>query len=225
MVDVFWMSVQRSAALRLEELWNDLQECYRFNPLCPYSMASFYKEPAAVQQICTSHTRVRATDPGNGETSMTDQLAQYARRLAREIAHRSEVEIALRNTLRELRRKEEELRESEEQFRDFVENAAVGLHQIGPDGTILWANRAELELLGYTREEYIGRRISDIHADRGVINDILARLGHGEELHDYEARLRAKDGSIRHVLISSNIHTRDGRFINTRCFMRDITQR
>src|SRR5262249_5698400 len=42
---------------------------------------------------------------------------------------------------------------------------------------------------------------------------------------DYEALLRAKDGSIRHVLISSNIHTRDGRFINTRCFMRDITQR
>jgi PAS domain S-box-containing protein len=224
-VDVLWLSGQHSAALRLEELCNDLQDRHSFNLLCAYSMAGFYKEPAAVHQVGAGHTGVRATDPGDGETSLTHELAQYASGLAREIAHRSEVEIALRHALRELRHKEEQLRESERQFRDFVENAAVGLHQIGPDGTILWANRAELELLGYTREEYIGRRISDIHADRGVINDILARLGRGEELHDYEARLRAKDGSIRHVLISSNIHTRDGRFINTRCFMRDITQR
>ncbi|HEX8111214.1 MAG TPA: PAS domain-containing protein [Kofleriaceae bacterium] len=225
LVDVLWLSGQHSAALRLEELCNDLQDRHSFHLLCAYSMAGFYKEPAEVHQVCASHTGVRATDPGDGGTSLTNELAQYASGLAREIAHRSEVEIALRNALRELRHKEEQLRESEQQFRDFVENAAVGLHQIGPDGTILWANRAELELLGYTREEYIGRRISDIHADRGVINDILARLGRGEELHDYEARLRAKDGSIRHVLISSNIHTRDGRFINTRCFMRDITQR
>jgi PAS domain S-box-containing protein len=224
-VDVLWLSGQHSAALRLEELCNDLQDRHPFNLLCAYSMAGFYKEPAAAQPARAGHAEVRATDPGDGETSLTNELAKYASSLAREIAHRSEVELALRNALRELRHKEEQLRESEQQFRDFVENAAVGLHQIGPDGTILWANRAELELLGYTREEYIGRRASDIHADRGVINDILARLGRGEELHDYEARLRAKDGSIRHVLISSNIHTRDGRFINTRCFMRDITLR
>lgn len=224
-VDVLWLSGQHSAALRLEELCNDLQDRHAFHLLCAYSMAGFYKEPAAIRQVGAGHTAVRATDLGTGETSLTNELAQYASGLAREIAHRSEVEIALRNALRELRHKEEQLRESEQQFRDFVENASVGLHQIGPDGTILWANRAELEMLGYTREEYIGRRISDIHADRGVINDILLRLGRGEELHDYEARLRARDGSIRHVLISANIHTRDGRFINTRCFMRDITQR
>ena len=224
-VDVLWLSGQHSAALRVEELCDDLQDHHPFNLLCAYSMAGFYKEPAAVHSVCASHTVVRATDPGDGETSLTNELAQYASSLAREIAHRSEVEVALRHALRELRHKEELLRESEQQFRDFAENAAVGLHQIGPDGTILWANRAELELLGYTREEYIGKRISDIHADRGVINDILARLGRGEEIHDCEAQLRAKDGSTRHVLISSNIHTRDGRFINTRCFMRDITQR
>jgi PAS domain S-box-containing protein len=224
-VDVLWLSGQHSAALRVEELCDDLQDHHPFDLLCAYSMAGFYREPAAVHPVCASYPAVRATDPGDGETSLTNELAQYAGSLAREIAHRSEVEIALRHALRELRHKEEQLRESEQQFRDFVENAAVGLHQIGPDGTILWANRAELELLGYTREEYIGKRITDIHADRGVINDILARLGRGEEVHDYEAQLRARDGSIRHVLISSNTHTRDGRFINTRCFMRDITQR
>ena len=51
------------------------------------------------------------------------------------------------------------LRGSEAALRDFVETATIGLHWVGADGTILWANQAELDLLGYTREEYIGRNI------------------------------------------------------------------
>ena len=43
---------------------------------------------------------------------------------------------------------EERLRRSEQQLADFFENATVGLHWVGPDGTILRANRAELDLLG-----------------------------------------------------------------------------
>jgi GAF domain-containing protein len=34
-----------------------------------------------------------------------------------------------------------------------------------------------------------------------------------------------EDGSIRHVLIDSSVHWRDGEFINTRCVTRDITAR
>jgi len=55
-------------------------------------------------------------------------------------------------------------------------------------------------------------------------DDILARLSRGEKLDKYEARLRAKDGSIKHVLISSNVHFQDGHFINTRCFTLDVTE-
>src|SRR5688572_31556761 len=95
------------------------------------------------------------------------------------------------------RRAEHELRRSQRELTDFVENATVGLHWVGPDGTILWANRAELDLLGYTREEYVGRNIAEFHADRPVIDDMLCRLARGEELQSYEARLRCKDGSVR----------------------------
>ena len=76
---------------------------------------------------------------------------------------------------------EDELRRSEQELADFFENATVGLHWVGPDGTILRANRAELDLLGYSREEYVGRPIADFHADEDVICDILKRLaGRGE---------------------------------------------
>jgi PAS domain S-box-containing protein len=122
------------------------------------------------------------------------------------------------NTLEELRRRERELA-------DFIENASIGLHWVGADGTILWANQAELDLLGYTREEYIGRGIAEFHADSDVIKDILCRLTNKETLQDYEARLRCKDGSVRHVLINSNVMWEEDRFVHTRCFTRDITER
>jgi PAS domain S-box-containing protein len=108
-------------------------------------------------------------------------------------------------------------------FEDFFENGAVALHLVGSDGTILHANKAELELLGYPAEEYIGRPIADFHADQEVIEDILRRLKDGEKLEKYPARLVARDGSIKHVEITSSVCFRDGHFANTRCFTVDVT--
>jgi PAS domain S-box-containing protein len=113
---------------------------------------------------------------------------------------------------------------SEFDFEDFFENGAVALHSVGSDGTILHANRAELELLGYTASEYVGRPIVDFHADRAVIEDVLARLARGEKLKRYPARLRAKDGTLKHVEITSSAQFRGGTFICTRCFTVDVTE-
>jgi PAS domain S-box-containing protein len=125
----------------------------------------------------------------------------------------------------ERKQTDEALRRAEQTLRDFVENAAVGMHWVGPDGTILWANRTELEMLGVTPEEYIGHHIAEFHADKPVIEDILDRLTKNETLRDYEARLRCKDGSLRQVLINSNVLWEDNKFVHTRCVTRDITDR
>ncbi len=138
---------------------------------------------------------------------------------------------ALRTAIRarrrqyELRDHIEALRRSESNLSDFFENANVGLHWAGPDGIILRANQAELDLLGYDREEYVGHRIADFYADQEVIGDILKRLADGEKLHDYPAQLRCKDGSIKGVLISSSVYWEQGKFIHTRCFTLDVTDR
>jgi PAS domain S-box-containing protein len=123
------------------------------------------------------------------------------------------------------RQQHELLRQSQQDLSDFVENAIFGLHWVAADGTIIWANQAELDLLGYTREEYIGHSITEFHADQEIITDILQRLLSDRVVQDYEADLRCKDGSIRRVLIDSNSSWRDGEFIRTRCFTRDITDR
>lgn len=116
------------------------------------------------------------------------------------------------------------LEQREAELRDFMENVAVPLHWVGEDGTILWANAAEMHFLGYAPQEYIGHNIAEFHADETVITDILARLKNDERLMGYEARLRCKNGSIRYVSISSSVYREEGRFVHTRCVTLDITE-
>jgi two-component system cell cycle sensor histidine kinase/response regulator CckA len=112
---------------------------------------------------------------------------------------------------------------SERELADTFENSAVAIHWVGPDGTILRANQAELDLLGYTREEYVGRNIADFHCDAPVIEELLARLDGGEVVRNFAASLRCKDGSVKHVLIDSSVYREGDRFIHARCFTRDVS--
>ncbi|MGY6156303.1 PAS domain-containing sensor histidine kinase [Paraburkholderia graminis] len=121
------------------------------------------------------------------------------------------------------RHMEDEFRRRTEDLEDFFENGAVALHIVNGDGIIVRANRAELELLGYPESEYVGRHIAEFHADDCVIREILQRLSSNQPLVRFPARLRAKDGSIRHVLVTSNGRFVDGRLLNTRCFTTDVT--
>ncbi len=132
---------------------------------------------------------------------------------------------ALKTEVAERQEAEEALRRSESNLRDFLENATIGMHWVGHDGRIVWANQTELDLLGYTAEEYVGHHISEFHVDAPVIEDILHRLAGGEVLREYEARLRRKDGSVRHLIIDSSALFEEGKFVHTRCFTRDISDR
>jgi two-component system cell cycle sensor histidine kinase/response regulator CckA len=111
----------------------------------------------------------------------------------------------------------------ERELADTFDNGAMAIHWVGPDGTILRANQAELTLVGYAAEEYLGRNIAEFHADAPVIEDLLRRLHAGEVVHDYPARLRCKDGTIKHVLIDSSVYREGDAFLHTRCFTRDVT--
>jgi PAS domain S-box-containing protein len=94
---------------------------------------------------------------------------------------------------------------------------------VNADGTILWANDTELAFMGYAPEEYIGRFVGDFHVDPDVVQDILGRLTGDEIINAYPARLRAKDGSIKYVIINSNVYRhRNGEFEHSRCFTTSI---
>lgn len=106
---------------------------------------------------------------------------------------------------------------------DFIEQVATPLHWVDCNGIIIWANKAELEMLGYTSEEYIGEPIARFHADQAIISDILKRLTADETITNYPALLRCKDGRIKEVLINSSVKRDEGEFMHTRCFTRDMS--
>jgi PAS domain S-box-containing protein len=233
MVDVLWREDNPVAAIRLEELWNEAAQSNAFELLCAYSMGNFYRESYTdyFRAICDQHARVVATEniSRSPDTDARSReitiLQQRARALEAEIEQRKRLEQALRDAYVERGRIEQELRNSERELRDFLENAVEGLHWVAADGVILWANRAELDLLGYTAEEYIGRNITEFHADRQIIDDIMARLSRNEVVQEYEAVMRCRDGSLKYVLVNSNVYQQNGQFAHTRCFTRDITAR
>jgi signal transduction histidine kinase len=80
-------------------------------------------------------------------------------------------------------------------------------------------------MLGYARDEYVGHDVAEFHVDKTVIADLFGRLLRNETLRLREARLRCKDGSVKDVVINSNSLFRDGEFVRTRCFTRDVTDR
>ncbi|HEY6374646.1 MAG TPA: PAS domain S-box protein, partial [Edaphobacter sp.] len=219
MVALLWTDGQFEAAIQLEQLWNQLARTHSFQLHCVYPLNQFSNEQDGEKllEICAQHSHVVPTEQ---YTCLADDQERFQAILfLQQKAQALETEIHAR------KRAQQALQDRETELRDFLENAVVGMHWVAADGTILWANKAELTLLGYERGEYVGRHISEFHADVPVIADILQRLGRNEELHGYEARLRCKDAAIRYVRIDSNVLVRDGQFVHTRCFTTDITEK
>lgn len=205
------------AAIRLEQMWNALSEELQFSLFCAYPWQLFPDAELAEQfeQVCAQHSHACTHAPAGrihdvkGKSLHLVGLERKALTVDTEVARSKDLE--------------QTLRQREQELADFVENAAEGLHRVGPDGTILWANKAELQMLGYRWEEYIGHPVADFHVDAPVIAQILETLGSGGTLYDQPARLRCKDGSVKHVLINSNGLFEDGKLRYTRCFTRDAT--
>jgi signal transduction histidine kinase/ActR/RegA family two-component response regulator len=109
MVALLWADGNRSAAIRLEELWNDLQQTHAISLFCAYPMNGFGGESLAepLGDVCATHSRVI---PAESYTGLADaderlrailQLQQKARSLEGEIAERKEAEAALQRELEE----------------------------------------------------------------------------------------------------------------------------
>jgi PAS domain S-box-containing protein len=217
MVALLWAAGNQAAAVRLEDLWNALARSYAFALFCAYPIREFGRESdgAPFRDVCACHSRVLPAESYAGHASHDDRLRsiahlqQKAQSLEAEIAHRTQVEKALSRHQQELS--------------DFLESSLEGLHKVGPDGTILWANRAQLNLLGYRPEEYIGQPVSKFHVKCPALEPMLAKLLSGQPLYECPAQLRARDGSIKQVLIHSTGYFEDGGFLYSRCFTRDVT--
>ena len=93
---------------------------------------------------------------------------------------------------------ENALRESEERYRLLVERMREGLAQANNDGVLEFVNDRFCEMVGYTREELIGKQGDLLLAyaeDISLVREkIRLRMRHIAD--QYEVRIRRKDGTI-----------------------------
>ncbi len=80
-------------------------------------------------------------------------------------------------------------------------------------------------MLGYTREEYDGHHIAEFHVDQNVIEDILGDCWPAKCCRTTRRECVARTAAIKYVRINSSVYCENGKFIHTRCFTRDITER
>jgi PAS domain S-box-containing protein len=216
MVALLCRDGRHDAAMRLEQHWNQLRERHRFSLLCAYPLDCFPANDSAFAGACEAHDHVH---PSEHYARLPEPERARFVALLEDRARMLESEVSLRRTL------QKKLAQREHELFDFLENGVEPLHKIGADGTILWANRAALALLGYEAGEYVGRNIAQFHADPKVAREFIGSLLEDENVRDTPAQMLTRDNRIRHVLISSNAFRTDGKFVYARCFSRDVTRR
>lgn len=122
---------------------------------------------------------------------------------------------------------EETLRESEERYRHLVETMNEGLAMADQDYVFTFVNERLCEMLGYSREEMLGRHIVEfVHEDyKDFMEDQMARR-QGGEARSYEIDWRAKDGQRVYTLISpKGFYDAHGQFTGSLGVLTDITDR
>ncbi|MEO8824001.1 MAG: ATP-binding protein [Ginsengibacter sp.] len=111
-----------------------------------------------------------------------------------------------------------------ESLQNFLENSPVGIHIADDNGIITFANKAELDLLGYKEGEYVGQPLIRFYQDHDYFDKLYQKLKNEGFLKNQQAKMICKDGSLVDVMISCNFYFEDDKLIHTRCFTRDITE-
>lgn len=107
MVALLWAQGNHTAAIRLEQLWNDLKAAHSFSLFCAYPMNGFDGQRYAESHagVCSVHSRVIPAESYAGLEDQNDRLRAIARlqqkatSLEAEIAERQQVEERLRLAL------------------------------------------------------------------------------------------------------------------------------
>ncbi len=122
---------------------------------------------------------------------------------------------------------ENALRESENRYRRLVETMHEGLAVADQNYQFTYVNERFCEMLGYFREEIIGRHLSDfVHEDyKALMKDQITRRRRGEE-NRFELVWQTKNGNKVHTLASPRgFYDEEGRFTGSLGILTDITDR
>ena len=248
MVALLWRDGRHEAAVRLEELWNDLARKYDFSLFCAYPIAQMEEGSwEAVHAVCAAHSHAM---PANAVAHASEEkrlaeicdLKRRGRALDAEIGGRRLTEQLLARSNRELDDFRERtlqvvraLHESEERAEHMrallaaiVESSEDAIVSESLDGRITSWNAGARRLFGHSAEDALGRPMTMIIPPelRHEEVHILERLAKGERIEHFETVRIANDGRRIDVSLTiSPVRDRNGRVVGASKVARDVSER
>ena len=119
------------------------------------------------------------------------------------------------------------LKDSEIRYRRLFEAAQDGILILDAEtGAITDVNPFMVNMLGYSREEFIQKKLWEVGAFKDIkaSKDAFLALRRNEYIRYEDMPLRAKDGRLVQVEFVSNVYWADGERV-IQCNIRDITER
>jgi PAS domain S-box-containing protein len=220
LVAILWAEGRHAAAIRLEELWNELQ-CAApapFTLFCAYALPGCIgaEETAPFAAVCQQHSQVfpsesyaKLADPAE-RLRIIALLQQKALSLEAEVAKRGHVEEQLLH------------------LAAIVASSDDAILSKDLDGIITSWNAAAERMYGYTAQEMVGRSVSLLFPSdhQEEFTDIMERLRRGERVDHFETLRMRKDGSLLPVSVTvSPVLDRTGTVIGASAIARDISKR
>ncbi len=220
MVALLWVEGSRAAAIRLEELWNELQRSAPapFTLFCGYALPSCAGEARteAFAAVCQQHSQVLPS-----ESYAT--LADPAQRL-RTIALLQQQALSLAADVADSRRAEE----AQLHLAAIVSSSDDAILSKNLDGIITSWNAAAERMYGYRAQDIVGQPVSLLFPpDRQEeFTEIMERIRRGVRVDHYETLRVCKDGSLLPVSVTvSPIVDHTGVIIGASAIARDISKR
>ncbi len=171
-----------------------------------------------------SHTSIRERVLPSGETTYWENTANPIKDASGKIVSCLEVNINITDS----KKAEEALRKSKERFRLLYERSPLGYQSLDADGNLIEVNPAWFSLLGYERQEVIGRPFADFLASGfpELFKERFPCFKAAGEARSVPFVMVRKDGSHIDVEIDGKIgYNPDGSFKQTHCVLHDVTKR
>jgi PAS domain S-box-containing protein len=135
--------------------------------------------------------------------------------------------IILSEDISERKQAVQDLVDSERRFRDLFEQSPVAYQSLDIQGRFIDVNPRLCQLLGYAREELLGKSFDEVWQDDSKVcfPGEFAKFQQHSHISN-ELRLLRKDGQPVTVLLEGRIQRdAEGRFIRTHCILADISER
>ncbi|MBI3172167.1 MAG: PAS domain S-box protein [Chloroflexi bacterium] len=123
---------------------------------------------------------------------------------------------------------ERRVRERTAEVQDLYDNAPTGYHSLDSNGRFVRVNRTELNWLGYSQEELLGRPVAEFLTERSVarFRENFPVFKKNGSLRDLELEFIRKDGSTMPSLINAiAIYDTQGNYMMSHSTVFDNTER